>query len=145
MLLLGVILTPSSGTLAAKRPPRELPAPVAVRDLVERPAEYDGRRVIANGFVRSIELQQGRRGSEYVVLVLEDAAADAPESVFSVTVVSLSVVSFRKCDRALVQGVYHREGKQAGRPYEHFIDAEAVLPGEGDEQGYVPRDCEKKV
>lgn len=143
-LVCGLALV-SAAPLSAKRPQKELPTPVVVRDLLARPDQYDGQRVLVSGFIRSIEMQQGRRGSEYLVLVLEDARFDDPEPAPSITVVSQDVVRLRRCDRALVQGVYHREGKQAGRPYEHFIEAEAVLQDAPLDSGRVPSGCEEKL
>lgn len=108
-------------------PPKELPLLVAVHDLVEDPAQYDGRRVVVTGLVRSIEFQRGRRGSEYILLVLEDETNPPSKGSATIQVISPIFPKVGKGQTALVQGVYHREGKQGGRPYEFFIDAEVVL------------------
>lgn len=79
------------------------------------------------GRVRSMELQMGRRGSEYFVLVLEEESAAPSGTTPPVQVLSAAVPKVRRGDHALVQGIYHREGKQAGRPFEHFVNAEVIL------------------
>lgn len=113
--------------LQAEGPPKELPMLVTIHDLLNEPDRYDGHRVVVTGLVRSIELQRGRRGSEYVMLVLEEESSGAPEPINSIKVISPTVPKVGKGHRALVQGVYHREGKQGGRFYEFFIDAEVIL------------------
>jgi hypothetical protein len=134
-----------SETLSAKSPPRELPLPAAIRDLINEPDQYDGRRVFVSGFVRSIEFERGRRGSEYAILVLEETVPSVPPAVYAVRVISLTFPTVRTCQHALVQGTYHRQGKQAGRPYEFFIDAEAVLRDDPVHSGRVPSGCEEKL
>lgn len=133
------------GTVGASQQPREVPANIAIHDLLDDPDRYDGRRVVVAGFVSSIEFERGRRGSEYAVLMLEESGTGAPKTVHAVKVISLTFPKIRKCQYALIQGVYHREGKQAGRPYEFFIDAEAVLENDSEGSGRLPSDCEKKL
>jgi hypothetical protein len=115
-----------SWNLVAKAPPKELPMLVSVTELTADPDQYDGHRIVVTGYVRSMEIQRGRRGSEYIMLVLEEKASNT-SSAPSVSVVSLTLPPVREGGHALVQGVYHREGRQAGRTFEHFIDAEMVL------------------
>jgi hypothetical protein len=146
VLLVGIALSAALGGFAgAKPPPREVPANVAIHDLLESPDQYDGRRVVVTGFISSIAFEQGRRGSEYAVIMLEEAVTDAPPTAYAVTVISLTMPKVGQCQPALVQGVYHREGKQAGRPYEFFIDAEAILPNDRTDSGRVPSECEQKL
>ena len=111
---------------SAKKPPKELPMLVTVGDLTDDPGQYDGHRVVVNGHVRSIEIQRGRRGSEYIFLVLEEVDAPNPKGP-TVSVISLTPPPVRQGNKALVQGVYHGEGYQAGKPFENFIDAEVIL------------------
>jgi len=106
---------------------KELPMQVSVSDLASEPKQYDGHRVVVTGRVRSMEVQLGRRGSEYLMIVLEEDSPASSEKVKPVQVYIPTVPKVREGDRALVQGVYHIEGKQAGRFFEHFVDAEAVL------------------
>ena len=117
----------SSGNLAAKGPQKELPMLVTVSDLDAQPGQYDGHRVVVTGRVRSMEVQIGRRGSEFMMLVLEEDSPTSAGKVKPVQVYSPTVPKVRQGDHALVQGVYHKEGKQAGRFFEHFVDAEAIL------------------
>ena len=146
VLLVGIAMVVTQpGLAAAKQQPRDAPANVAIHDLLEDPDRYDGRRVVVTGFVSSIAFEQGRRGSEYAVLMLEETVTSVPPTAYAVKVISLTMPKVRQCQYALVQGVYHREGKQAGRPYEFFIDAEAVLENDGTESGRVPSGCEEKL
>ncbi len=100
---------------------------VTLTELQMEPSQYDGHRIVVTGRVRSIEVQKGRRGSDYVMLVLEDETSGGVSSQFSIRVVSLTLPTVRQGHHALVQGTYHVEGRQAGRPFEHFIDAEVIL------------------
>lgn len=113
--------------LAAKGPQKELPMLVTVSDLAEQPGEYDGHRVVVTGRVQSMEIQRGRRGSEYLILVLEDDSAASSVNVKPVKIFSQTLPRLQEGDPALVQGVYHKEGRQGGRPWEHFVDAEVIL------------------
>jgi len=106
---------------------KELPLQVTVSDLASQPKLYDGHRVVVTGRVRSMEMQLGRRGSEYLMIVLEEDSPTSSDKVKPVQVYIPTVPKVREGDRALVQGVYHIEGKQAGRFFEHFVDAEAIL------------------
>lgn len=106
---------------------KELPMLVTLTELQTEPSHYDGHRIVVTGRVRSIEVQKGRRGSDYVMLVLEDETSGGASSRFSIRVVSLTLPTVRQGHLALVQGTYHVEGRQAGRSFEHFIDAEVIL------------------
>jgi hypothetical protein len=142
----GIALFGALGGLAGAKPQhREVPANVAIHDLLESPDQYDGRRVVVTGFISSIAFEQGRRGSEYAVIKLEEAATSDPSTAYAVTVISLTMPKVGQCQHALVQGVYHRAGKQAGRPYEFFIDAEAVLLNDRTDSGRVPSECDEKL
>ena len=105
---------------------------VTVNDLAAEPEQYDGHRVVVTGRVRSLEMQMGRRGSEYFVLVLEEDSPASSGATQPVQDYSPTVPKVQRGDHALVQGVYHREGKEAGRPFEHFVEAEAILRSEAD-------------
>ncbi len=113
--------------LVAQAPPKELPVLVTIKDLLTEPNPYDGHRVVVAGRIRSMELQTGRRGSEFIMLVLEEDAPNTTEPKLSLEVISLTIPKVRQGHHALVQGVYHREGKQAGRSFEHFIDADIIV------------------
>jgi hypothetical protein len=102
---------------------------VSVGDLVREPQRYDKQRVLVSGVVRSIEFQRGRRGSEYIMLMLAEIHSTSQESGPAVTVVSLDIPRVKVGEQVLVRGVYYVEGKQAGRAYERFIDAEEIRRG----------------
>ncbi|MBI3802153.1 MAG: hypothetical protein HY282_00120 [Nitrospirae bacterium] len=121
------LLYPSADPVLAEGHPKELPLLVTLNDLQSEPSQYDGHRIVVTGRVRSIEVQQGRRGGDYVMLVLEDDNAAGASSQFSIRVVSLTLPAVQRGHQALVQGTYHVEGRQAGRPFENFIDAEVIL------------------
>jgi len=128
MVLLSVIVSLLfHGNLSAKGPSKELPMLVTVSDLAAEPDRYDGHRVVVTGRVRSIELQTGRRGSEYLMLVLEEDFPASSGTVQPVQIFSPTLPKIQEGDPALVQGVYHKEGKQAGRNFEHFVDSEVIL------------------
>jgi hypothetical protein len=122
-------LLAASTLLSASGPAKELPLLVTVSDLAKEPHEYDGHRVVVTGRVQSMEIQRGRRGSEFLMLVLEEDAPSAPSSgtIQPVQVYSPTIPKVHQGERALVQGVFHIEGMQAGRSFEHFVDAEVVL------------------
>jgi hypothetical protein len=117
----------SSENLSAKGPPKELPMLVTVSDLAAEPGQYDGHRVVVTGRIRSIEMQMGRRGSEYLMLILEEDSPASSGTIQTVQVFSPTLPKVQEGEPALVQGVYHKEGKQAGRVFEHFVDAEVIL------------------
>ncbi len=123
----------------------EAPLNAAVRDLVEHPDQYDGRLVVVTGYIGHVAWERGRRGSEYVEIRLDEAATEAGVTEASVTVISWPGSAVRKCQHVLVQGVFHRTGKQAGRPYEFFIDADAVLRDDPGDAGRVPSACDEKL
>ena len=100
---------------------------VTIKDLLAEPNPYDGHRVLVAGRIRSMELQTGRRGSEFIMLVLEEKASSATEPSLSIEVISLTFPKVRQGNHALVQGIYHREGRQAGRDFERFIDADTII------------------
>jgi hypothetical protein len=107
--------------------PKELPMQATVSDLAAQPGQYDGHRVVVTGRVRSMEMQVGRRGSEFLMIILEEDSPTSSGKVKPVQVYIPTIPKVREGDRALVQGVYHIEGKQAGRNFEHFVDAEVIL------------------
>jgi hypothetical protein len=117
----------SFGNPAAKGPSKELPMLVTVSELAAEPGQYDGHRVVVTGRVRSMEMQMGRRGSEYMVIILEEDPEPASGAIQPVQVYSPTVPKVQEGELALVQGVYHKEGKQAGRLFDHFVDAEVIL------------------
>jgi hypothetical protein len=129
ILLFLLLLLAFSADSIAKGPLKEPPLSVTIGALLAGPDQYDGQRVIVSGRVRSIELQKGRRGSSYVMIVLEEMDFQSGESVPSVNVIILNVPPVYEGNEVLVQGVYHREGRQAGRTFEHFIDAEVIFKG----------------
>lgn len=127
MILFGVLFLFLSGPSISQSAPKELPMLVTLKDLSSEPGRYDGHRVVVTGRVRSIEVQTGRRGSQYALLVLEEAApkeSDLRSTVFVITMVTPPV---KQGNQALIQGVYYLEGKQAGRLFDHFIDAEVIM------------------
>lgn len=102
------------------------PLHVSVGDLAREPQRYDKQMVIVSGVVRSIEFQRGRRGSEYLLLTLEEIRAESKEQLPTVNVVTQDIPRVKIGEQLLVRGIYYLEGKQAGRPYERFIDAEEI-------------------
>jgi hypothetical protein len=126
-ILVGFLSVFPAAFLFAEGPSKELPVLVTIRELLADSNKYDGHRVVTTGRVRSVEGQIGRRGSEYVLLILEDEEAGDLEPIPSITVISLTLPPVREGHHALVQGSFRKEGRQAGRPFEFFIDAEVIL------------------
>jgi len=102
------------------------PLRVSVGDLEREPQRYDKRMVIVSGVVRSIKFQQGRRGSEYLLLTLGEIHAGSQTQLPTVNVVTQELTRVKVGEQLLVRGVYYIEGKEAGRSYERFIDAEEI-------------------
>lgn len=126
-ILFGVLFLFLSGPATSQSAPKELPMLVTLNDLSSEPGQYDGHRVVVTGRVRSIEVQTGRRGSQYALLVLEEAAPKGSDLRSTVFVISLVTPPVKQGNQALIQGVYHLEGKQAGKLFNHFIDAELIM------------------
>ena len=126
-ILVMVFLILSQGSSIAKGPHKDPPITVTIEGLSTASEQYDGQRVIVTGRVRSMEVQTGRRGSSYVMMVLEEVGTQPGKTISTVNVIILNIPKVQTGGDALVQGIYHREGKQAGKTFEHFIDAEVVL------------------
>ena len=105
---------------------KELPIPATIQELLSQPDRYDGQRVFVNGRVRTIKMETGRRGSEYMGMVLEEAASDTDPGS-SVRVFSLTVPRVGKGNPVSVQGTYHRQGRFGGWPYDDFIEADTII------------------
>ncbi len=99
--------------LRANTSPKELPMLVTVGELATQPDQYHNHRIVVSGRVRSIEIARGRRGSEYVMLILEEVVSDAAESPSTVAVISLTLPKVGQGHHALVQGVYQTGGLAA--------------------------------
>ncbi|HZR47565.1 MAG TPA: hypothetical protein VFA47_12710 [Candidatus Manganitrophaceae bacterium] len=127
MILFGVLFLFLSGPSISQSAPKELPMLVTLKDLSSEPDQYDGHRVVVTGRVRSIEVQTGRRGSQYALLVLEEEAQKQSDPRSTVFVITMAAPTVRQGNQALIQGVYHLEGRQAGRSFNHFIDAEVIM------------------
>ena len=126
-ILVMLFLISAQGSSIAKGPLKDPPITVTIEALSTASEQYDGQRVIVTGRVRSMEVQQGRRGSSYVMMVLEEVGTQPGKTIPTVNVIILNIPKVHTGSDALVQGIYHREGKQAGKTFEHFIDAEVVL------------------
>jgi hypothetical protein len=124
-LMLPVLMLAWLGGVEATEPAPP-PLHVSVGDLMKDQQQYDKRMVIVSGLVRSVEFQRGRRGSEYLLLMLEEIHGTSPEPHPSVKVVTHELTRVKVGEQILVRGVYHVEGHQGGHAYERFIDAEEI-------------------
>jgi hypothetical protein len=115
------------GPSVSQGAPKELPMLVTLKDLSTEPGQYDGHRVVVSGRVRSIEVQNGRRGSQLALLVVEEEMPKGSELKSTVFVITLVTPPVKQGQQALIQGIYHLEGRQAGRLFNHFIDAEVIV------------------
>jgi len=102
------------------------PMRVSVSDLAREPQQYDKQRVLVSGVVRAMVFQRGRRGSEYVLMTLEELRGALQEPPPSVNVVTADLPRVKVGEQILVRGVYYVAGMEAGRSYDHFIDAEEI-------------------
>jgi hypothetical protein len=105
---------------------KELPLPATVQELSAQPDQYDGHRVFVTGRVRTIKIEIGRRGSEFVAITLEDLPPDGTEGP-TVKVFSATAPQIGRGSRISVQGTYHRQGRFGGLPHEEFIEADAIV------------------
>lgn len=105
---------------------KDLPIPTTVGELSAEPGQFDGHRVFVTGRVRTITVERGRRGSEFLAMTLEEVSPERPGGP-SVRVFSLDPFRLSQGNRISVQGTYHREGRFGGLPYEEFIEADAIL------------------
>ena len=96
---------------------KDLPVLVPLHEIGR---QYDARRVSVFGWVRSVEVKQGRRGSRYVELILGEGDA-------TVTIYSIRPVPNLLNARVIVQGVYKEAGRFGGLLADHFIDAEMIV------------------
>jgi len=95
---------------------KELPLLV---DLSEISSHLDGKRITVFGYVRTAEVKTGRRGSLHLALVLG-------EGDYTVNVYIIRPVPNIINQPVIVQGVYHKQGRFAGRSLDHFIVAETI-------------------
>jgi hypothetical protein len=102
------------------------PLRVSIGDLAKEPQRYNKQMVLVSGMVRSVEFQRGRRGSEYLLLILEEIHGVSPGPHHSVNVVTQSVLRLNIGEQLLVRGIYYLEGNEGGRSYERFIAAEEI-------------------
>jgi hypothetical protein len=110
---------------------KEFPIPTTVTDLTSQPKQYDGSRVFVSGTVREVKLERGRRGSEFLAMVLEETepkGADRP----SIQVFSQTLVSVDSGSRVSVQGTYHHDSYYGGWRYDDFIAAETIIQDQPD-------------
>ena len=122
-----VVLAMRWGSGSVQAAPKELSPLVAIGELAAESVRFDGHRVVVRGRVRSIEVRTGRRGSEFLMLVVEESAPDASGRLASIQVFTFTPPRAVTGDTVLVQGTYHHEGRQAGLSFEHFIEARAIL------------------
>lgn len=105
---------------------KELPIPATIQELLSQPELYDGHRVFVSGRVRRLKLEIGRRGSEYMDMVLEEVIPETVRSV-SLQVFSMTLPQVGMGNQVSVQGTYHRHGRFGGWPHDDFIEAEAII------------------
>jgi hypothetical protein len=116
-----VIPRPWAGDATGPEPLR-----ASIGDLGREPQRYDKQMVIISGVVRSIEFQRGRRGSEYLLLTLEEIHAEPQPQRPTVRAVTHDLTRVKVGQQILVRGIYHITGNQGGRTYEGFIDVEEI-------------------
>ncbi|MHB8481385.1 MAG: hypothetical protein ACYDBV_01415 [Nitrospiria bacterium] len=105
-------------------------SPLSIEVIRHSPELYDGKNIKVAGQVRSLAPARGRRGSEFIVLVLESSKSPPDDSSQILTVFSYLSPPLKKGNRVIVTGVYHKEGYWAGSTHEHFIEASQITPEE---------------
>jgi hypothetical protein len=111
---------------------KEFPIPTTVTDLASQPKQYDGSRVFVSGTVREANLEKGRRGSEFLSIVLEETEPKGADRA-SVQVFSLTLLSVDSGSRVSVQGTYHHDSYYGGWRYDNFIAAETIIQDQFDD------------
>lgn len=107
---------------------KDLPELVAISELISSGDRYHGRRVVIVGKLQEIAGEQGRRGSRfYKVIVAAPSERDLSEGQFEIIVFTYDAPVIPSGTEVLVQGTYYREGRWAGKPFERFIESEAIL------------------
>ncbi|MBI1821733.1 MAG: hypothetical protein HY036_11065 [Nitrospirae bacterium] len=103
-------------------------SPLSIEVIRSSPELYDGKNIKVSGQVRSLNPSRGKRGSEFMVLVLENSNFQPGDSSQTLTVFSYFTPPLKKGGRVIVTGVYHKTGYWAGSTHDHFIEASKITP-----------------
>ncbi|HXN06425.1 MAG TPA: hypothetical protein VN944_05105 [Nitrospiria bacterium] len=104
--------------------------PEQVGKIRSSPEAYDGKTIRVSGRVRSILPGRGKRGSEFLIILIEAPQAKPDEDSEAITVFAYFVPRFKVGSMIIVSGVYHKWGHWAGSEHEHFIEASKITPVE---------------
>jgi hypothetical protein len=104
--------------------------PVPVKKIRLSPDEFDGKEVRVSGQVRSINSERGKRGSEYLAIVIEETQGAPNEDPETIKVFIYYAPRIKKGSSIIVSGTYHKWGHWGGSEQEHFIEAKKIIPVE---------------
>ncbi|MBI1823341.1 MAG: hypothetical protein HY200_01785 [Nitrospirae bacterium] len=104
--------------------------PVPVNKIRLSPDDYDGKRVKVSGQVRSITSDRGRRGSEFLTIVIEGTKTNLEETSETLKVFIYFAPPIKKGSSVIVFGTYHKSGHWGGTEQQHFIEASKINPVE---------------
>ncbi|MFI5305469.1 MAG: hypothetical protein ACHQYP_11840 [Nitrospiria bacterium] len=102
--------------------------PITVKLLLLSPDEYDGKTVRVSGRVQTISAERGKRGSEYLKIVIEDSQQNQEQTTETLNVFIYSSPRIKKGSSIIVSGIYHKSGHWGGSEQEHFIEASLITP-----------------
>ena len=104
--------------------------PVSVKKIRLAPDDYDGKRIKVSGKVRTITSERGKRGSEYLMIVIEGAQSAPEETAETLKVFIYFSPKIKKGSSIIISGTYHKWGHWGGSEQEHFIEANKITPVE---------------
>ncbi|MBI3605307.1 MAG: hypothetical protein HY202_04690 [Nitrospirae bacterium] len=125
-----VVLLVDIGLLAAESIAKESLNPVSVKTIRLTPDAYDGKTLKVSGQVRSVTPGRGKRGSEFLIVVIEGPPSKTDETSPELTVFSYFAPPLKVGTPVIVLGVYHKSGRWAGSDHDHFIEAIKITPVE---------------
>jgi hypothetical protein len=125
-----VVLLVGIGLLAAEGRAKESLNPVSVKNIRLTPDAYDGKTLKVSGQVRSVTPGRGKRGSEFLIVVIEGPPSKTDETSPELTVFSYFAPPLKVGTPVIVLGVYHKSGRWAGSDHDHFIEASKITPVE---------------
>jgi hypothetical protein len=92
----------------------------SVRELVEAPERFDGRRLTVRGTVTNLHRQESRKGSPYYSFSLSDGLR-------VVRVFSFGDTTCRNGESATVEGTFSRVKKRGGYTFYNEITGKRIL------------------
>jgi hypothetical protein len=125
------LLAMGSGMVSSTEPfAGETVNPLLIQKIRHSPDDFDGKSIKVSGQVRSISSERGKRGSEYLVIVIEGAQSAPEETAETLKVFIYFSPKIKTGSAIIVSGIYHKWGHWGGSEQEHFIEASKITPVE---------------